>query len=77
MWFSVYACNTTHTASDYGCNNDDNGMMIMKTEIRNVTTLQHGEVLWAWKQNLSIIDVGVRWRKQFCRLIPTSTVPIG
>jgi len=62
MWFSVYACNTTHTASDYGCSNDDNGMVIKKTEIRNVTTLQHGKVLWAWKQNLSITDVGVRWR---------------
>ena len=35
----------------------------MKTVIRNVAILQqHGNVLWAWKQNLSITDVGIRWR---------------
>jgi len=63
MWFSAYACNTTHTASDYGYNNDVNGIIIMKTVIRNVAILQqHGNVLWAWKQNLSITDVGIRWR---------------
>jgi len=51
--------------------------MIMKTVTRNVTTLQPGNVLWTWKQNLSTTDVGVRWRWQFCHLIPTSRVPIG
>jgi hypothetical protein len=63
MWLTVYACNTTHTASDDGCNNNDHGITIMKTAIRNITTLQQQvNLLWVWKQNLSNTDVGVRWR---------------
>ena len=79
MWFSLYACNTTHTANDDGCNNDDHGMMITNTVICNVTTYKE-MYCGGWKQNLSITDVGVKtggdlsvaltfWRRIFFRIL--------